>query len=247
MVGLCVLLCRQRRQLIMRAVNLKQQLIGLDTAAVAHEIRQPLMLIQLESRRLLRQLEQQDVPEPAWRTGLDTIQQAAQQIAHTIAALTALFRGSAAGHHPVDLCVVVARALEAERRRLQGIGAGFRIDGLGQAQMLQGDAAQLGVAVANLLRNALDALERQAPSSRRLQVSLQRQADQLLLLVADSGPGFPPDLEGPLIRRSAKLQGMGLGLTLVRTIAAAHGGELQLGRCAQLGGAELRLRLPACR
>lgn len=248
LVGLCVLLSRQRQRLITQAAQLKQQLvIALETAAVVHEIRQPLTLIQLESRRLLRQLEQQDAVDPVWRAGLDTIQQGALQLAHAIAAITALIRGSVVGHRSVDLCSVLRGELETERSRLDGIGAGLCIKGLGQPQILQGDAVLLGIAAANLLRNALDALEFLDSRGRRLRLSLQHQGDQLVLVVADSGPGLPPALEAPLIRRSAKPQGMGLGLMLVHAIAAAHGGELQLGRCPQLGGAELRLRLPVCR
>jgi signal transduction histidine kinase len=123
----------------------------------------------------------------------------------------------------------------------------LRAVGLDAPLWIQGDGEQLGIAAANLLRNACDALALVAPGQRQLLVRLQRQRTRACFTVADSGPGLPQHLAGLQAHGSAKLGGMGLGLVIVQAIAEAHGGELLAGRSRALGGAELRLRLPSRR
>ena len=63
--------------------------------------------------------------------------------------------------------------------------------------------------------------------------------------MADSRPGLPSSNLRDLLMNSSKPNGMGMGLLTVQSIASRHHGVLMLGRCERLGGAELRLRLPA--
>jgi len=98
--------------------------------------------------------------------------------------------------------------------------------------------------VSNLLRNAREALETLPPEQRRLLVSLETRIGKAVLTVADSGPGFDPQVLEALPLATTKPDGTGLGLFVVQTTAENHGGVLRFGRSAELGGAEVRLELP---
>ena len=109
------------------------------------------------------------------------------------------------------------------------------------------DAAQLQMAVGNLLRNAIEALAQQPPEQRRVLVQLQRVGESVDLLIADSGPGFAFDLNGDTLFRSTKAGGTGLGLFVVRTTVSNHHGRMRIGRSHALAGTEVCITLPLAR
>jgi signal transduction histidine kinase len=111
-----------------------------------------------------------------------------------------------------------------------------------------GDAAQIQIAVVNLLRNALEALESAgggldgAPAT--VVVGLERDADTVVLTVADNGPGFPAPETALEPLATSKPTGSGLGLFVVQTTMDNHHGRVVVGR-SPLGGAAVQLIFPA--
>jgi len=110
---------------------------------------------------------------------------------------------------------------------------------------VRGDPAALRGAVGNLIENAV----RHAAEGDGLDVSCRPRAGRAEVVVADRGPGFPAELGDRILDRfvrgpRATGSGAGLGLAVVREVAAAHGGEVRLGR-REGGGAEATLSLPA--
>jgi signal transduction histidine kinase len=84
---------------------------------------------------------------------------------------------------------------------------------------------------------------------RRLSVSLRELPGWVELVMADSGPGFPPewlgrDLGEERLFQSSRTTGMGLGLYLVAATVENHRGRVRLSHSRQLGGAEVTLRFP---
>lgn len=104
------------------------------------------------------------------------------------------------------------------------------------------DAEQMTQVLLNLLLNALQIL----PEGGRIEVAVRQEADAIVLEVADDGPGIAPELYDRVFDPfyTQRSGGIGLGLTVVRQIVAAHHGEISAGR-SHLGGALFRLRLPA--
>ncbi|RKT02731.1 sensor histidine kinase regulating citrate/malate metabolism [Streptomyces sp. 3211.6] len=102
-------------------------------------------------------------------------------------------------------------------------------------------ARDLVTVLGNLVDNALDALT--GVPGGRIAVTVRRDADGLLLRVADNGPGLPEGVD--VFRRgwSGKGEGRGLGLALVRQVAHRHGGSVEAGD-APAGGAAFTARLP---
>lgn len=114
--------------------------------------------------------------------------------------------------------------------------------------LLRGDAGALGQLVVNLVTNALDAVERLPVDERRVTVELTAVARQLIRLdVRDTGPGptseIAPSLFEPFV--TDKADGTGLGLSVAREIARAHGGDILYLR--EQGETCFRVELPAPR
>ncbi len=110
-----------------------------------------------------------------------------------------------------------------------------------------GDRVQLSQVLLNLVLNAMDAVAGQPAASRHVILSSQRSADGGVdLCVADTGPGVAADAARRIFEPffTTKTTGMGMGLSISRTIAEAHGGHLTVEPNAQ-GGATFRLSLPA--
>lgn len=213
------------------------ELAGMS-ASIAHEISQPLAAIVAHAQAGRRWLERPapDV-EQALATLLriaDSADRAARMI-HQVRALAGRMRPEMA---PVDLNEVVAEALalvrhEALDRRipLQPVLA----PGL---PLVHGNRTQLQQVVVNLVRNGLQATE--AVSDRHAPVVVRtgrHGADRLKLAVEDLGVGVAPDALGHLFSPfyTTKPDGMGMGLSICRSIADVHGGELRANRNAGPG------------
>ena len=226
---------------------------SLTAAAVAHEINQPLSSILINAQLLQAQLE--TLPEGDGRTVLRPLLELqvseAERIVTTIEKMRMLLRNVQTDQQRIDLCEVIAGARLYLRNLLRNNGVLIEASGLEQPQWLLGDAAQLQIAVINLIRNAAEALSDSEVDHPRIHLSLERHQEEasgsawLELRVADNGPGFSDlQLEQlPLV--STKPRGSGVGLFVVHTAAQIHGGTLELGCGSTLGGAEVLLRLPA--
>lgn len=245
---------------------------SLTAAAVAHEINQPLSSILVNAQLLQGQLEA--LPEGEGRSALQHLLalqiSESERIVTTIEKMRMLLRNVQTDHQRIDLCEVVSSAQLYLRGLLHSHGVTLETWGLDQPRWLLGDAAQLQIAVANLIRNAVEACSQAEVPSPRLRLSLEQcvTADPaaeapggggapggfpvapegsvwLDLRLADNGSGFSDVQLEQLLLVSTKPEGSGIGLYVANTTAQIHGGSLRLGRSAELGGGEVLLRLPA--
>ena len=95
------------------------------------------------------------------------------------------------------------------------------------ADRVLADRVQIQQVLLNLIRNAMDAME--ASPNRNLVVSVAPAGDsRVRISVADSGPGIAPEIAGQLFQPfvTTKRQGMGVGLSISRTIVESHGGRI---------------------
>ena len=216
---------------------------SLTAAAVAHEINQPLSAVLLQAN-LARDQLLAGADAQVLTTLLEAQVGEAERVVRIVEKMRSLLRNVQTEPHPVDLANVVETALLYRRRTLEESRIEVLCSGLETPCPIAGDRDQLQVAVSNLLRNAREALEASATDRRRLQLSLERSSERVVLTVADSGSGFPRGVLEALPLASTKPWGTGLGLFVVQTTAENHGGQVHYGRSAALGGAEVRLVLP---
>jgi signal transduction histidine kinase len=229
---------------------LRQKLrTSLTAAAVAHEINQPLSSLSLISERLIVQAE----ATPGLAEALPLLQvllRESQRVVELIEKMRMLLHSVETEQGPVSLILATGSALTYLRRLIAADEVELQTTGLeGAGALIHGDGAQLQVAVTNLLRNALAALQEVPRQQRCLEVRLRELPGWVELVVADSGPGFPPQWVGQNLTeeqlfQSTRATGMGLGLYLVGATVENHRGSVRLSRSHALGGAEVTLCFP---
>jgi len=217
---------------------------------LAHEIKNPLTPIQLSAERLQRKLG--DKLENESREMLD---RATATIVAQVEAMKNMvndFRDYAKTPPPnlaaVDLDGLVREVLalyEASRPKVEAALAG-------NLPPVRADANQLRQVLHNLIKNAGEALAEHGASPSlfagegpKILVATRAEERRVALVVADNGPGFPPQLLArafePYVTTKAK--GTGLGLAIVKKIVDEHHGEVVLANRPG-GGAEITIRLP---
>lgn len=241
---------REQTAALRRREELEQKLkTSLTAAAVAHEIQQPLSTILLNSRlanEIVGGLADGDPPGKL-REKLQAIAVDGERVVATMERIRMLLRNVETAHTSMDLAAGLRSNLVFLGGQLHHHSVAVNSSGLDQPCPIQGDGAQLQIAVVNLVRNAIQAMEDTPPSRRQLQLELRRHPQRVEIHVADSGPGFPASYSNDIsweLLKSTKATGMGLGLFLAQTAATNHQGSLRIGRSAELGGAEVVIELP---
>ncbi|MGD0108651.1 MAG: ATP-binding protein [Rhodopila sp.] len=217
--------------------------IGQTAGALAQELTQPLTAIAIyldAARRLLHGGEARSAA--ALATAIDRAdgqaRRAAQLIRHVRSSLS-----DANGERrlvPIRATIIEASELAAIAARQAGIAVDLELDA--DAALLI-DRIQIRQVVFNLMRNAMEAMSEMP--HRRLRVSTDRTESHIVVSIADTGPGLPPEVAARLFQPfvTTKTDGMGIGLSICRTIIATHGGELWLDSGVS-PGATFRFNLP---
>ncbi len=220
---------------------------SLTAAVVAHEINQPLSAILLQAQLALITAQQIGAAAAPLNSPLATLIQEGERVVSTIERMRMLLRNVETPQEPLDLAMVLQNAVLYMQTQISKQGVELSWEAPPQPLPVAGDAVQLQRAIANLIRNSLEALAQTTPGGQgRIELGatlLSQPAETVELRVADNGPGFGDLKLEDLPLTATKHQGMGLGLFVVQTTIANHGGSLAIGRSAS-GGAEVILRLP---
>jgi len=220
---------------------------SLLAASVAHEINLPLGMIRMLCKQAGEQHSQPDsVP---MKELVNSLSHQSQQVSGVIEKMRMLLRNVQTEPQPTDPVAVLQSASRSVKQLLREHGVELEVRGLEPPAkvMLQGDSVQLQMAVSNLLRNGIEAAAEMPPGRRTVVLSLVSHPDELVVEVADSGPGFGFEPSGDTVLSSSKPGGSGLGLFVVRTTLEHHQGRLSFGRCPMLGGARVRMHLLVAR
>jgi PAS domain S-box-containing protein len=211
--------------------------LGQLAGGVAHQIRNPLAAIMNASYVLRRHLspdKHQDVE--------DAIRIIHDEVRHANIIITGLLdyaRVRTPDRNPASIVDLLERILTSE-----WIPSNIRIVREfpeTNAVVSEVDADQLQGAIANVVRNAVDAM----PDGGELSTALGVSGDEIVIRVADTGPGISPQVRGHLFEplHSTKPLGIGLGLVTARRFVEAHGGRIA---CVDVpAGACFEIRLPA--
>jgi C4-dicarboxylate-specific signal transduction histidine kinase len=147
---------------------------------------------------------------------------------------------------PIEINELVQEVLRLVRSDLIHHDVVVQTDFASDLPRARGDAVQIQQVGLNLVMNACDAMTANAPDDRRLFVRTRSQSDELRVTVEDRGRGLPGDMATKIFEPffTSKEHGMGLGLSVCRTILAAHGGTLSTVNNADRGAA-FHFTLPA--
>jgi two-component system sensor kinase FixL len=202
--------------------------LGEMASTLAHEINQPLTAIAnylKGCRRILQRMQGNEVPMLQ-----DAVNQAAEQALRAGQVIRHLrefvARGESERHlEHLPKLIEEASALSLVGAKEKGVRVAFRLDH--SAPLVLADRIQIQQVLLNLIRNAIEAMQ-DAPR-RELAVATQAQADGLVAIsVADTGTGIAPEVAQQLFQPfvTTKKHGMGVGLSICRTIVESHGGKI---------------------
>jgi PAS domain S-box-containing protein len=203
--------------------------LGEMAASIAHEVDQPLSGVVINATASLRFLTGASPNLDEVRDGLHAIARDGRRASDVIARIRALARRTPAEKQPLDIDEVIREVValaDGEARRAR---ARLRIELAGNLPRVLGDRVQLQQVVLNLLLNGLEAMHAVVGRPRELIISTHGEAnDRVRIAVQDSGSGIDPELATRMFEafHTTKHGGMGLGLSISRTIVEQHGGRL---------------------
>jgi len=203
--------------------------LGAMTASIAHEVNQPLSGIVTNASTFLRMLAA-DPPDigGALETARRTIRDG-NRASDVIARLRALFAKKDTATDPVDLNDAAQEVIALSRSNLQRNRVIVRTELADDPPPVTGDRVQLQQVILNLLLNASDAMSGIEDRPRRLEIATARdEDDRIRLAVKDAGVGFGPHGVDKLFEPffTTKSGGMGIGLSVSRSIVESHHGRL---------------------
>jgi C4-dicarboxylate-specific signal transduction histidine kinase len=210
-------------------------------ATLAHELNQPLTAIGNYVAGTRRALADPAAGEDMLSRGLDAIERCAFGAGDIIRSLRRMTSENSSERRPIDPNVVVC---EAAALATVGVGRDVRLGyDLAEGLAVHADPVQLQQVFLNLILNALDAV--QGAPVREIAIATALIGDQVEVRVDDSGHGIAPDLRETMFTPfvSSKPGGMGIGLSVSRTIVEAHGGRISAEN-RRGGGASFGVTLP---
>jgi signal transduction histidine kinase len=199
------------------------------TAAVAHEIRQPLAGMAINAEVAMRYLAQTPLKHDEVRTALNRIKRDVNRTKEVFEGIRALFGKRGQERQPIDLNRIVLGVIESLQAELNSHDIVARHELATELPLVNGHGAQLQEVVFNLINNAVEAMSTTTNRSRVLRVRTEvRDRDEIVVSVQDSGPGIDPNQLDKVFNAfiSTKAHGTGLGLAICRMIVEAHDGKI---------------------
>jgi len=211
--------------------------LGELTTGIAHEVNQPLSAIITNARAGLRRLEGSPSNPIDLRDVLQDIVSDGKRATDVIARIRGLVKQLPTRTAPVDINEVVDDVVALSRRTLHQHHVALELNRGDGLPPVTGDRIQLQQVLLNLVLNATDAMQSVKADARVLEISTARNNGVVRVSVQDSGPG----LNEYSVRRiftpffTTKADGMGVGLSISRSIVEAHGGRLALSKNSDQG------------
>jgi signal transduction histidine kinase len=214
-------------------------------SALAHELNQPLTAAMNYTQAGLRILR---MPSPDLARVQEIMGKSVdriEQVGQIISGLRDFMRKGEPHVASATIEDIVDDALELVWAEANAAGVAVRTSGLAGLAPVLVDKTQIAQVLVNLLRNATQSISAAAPGEGLIQVSGWREGDSVRITVADNGPGVPPEVMARLFEPfvTTKDAGMGLGLSISKSIVESHGGRLWAEN-GQGGGALFHLELP---
>ena len=222
--------------------------VGAMAASIAHEINQPLTSIVTNGNAGLRWL---DRPEPNLeeaRSAFRRVVDEGHRSAQIITGIRAMFRKDSGERSPVAINELVCDVVSTVLRELKKRRISLTLELLDDLSSIEADRVQLEQVLLNLLTNAVDSMAAISERPHVLRVRSEHLEDWVLVSVEDSGTGINPEHAERMFDAffTTKPNGIGLGLSICRSIVEAHGGRLSASN-AHPHGSIFQVTLPtAC-
>jgi hypothetical protein len=241
---------RRARELVAKhrdAAHRTARLIALGefASAIAHELNQPLAAIATYNHSCMRMLQSGNPDPEQLLQAMHICRDQAKRAGRIIQRLRGLLRHPGPALAKQDLNELVAAVLELAEPGAREAGVSFERALSAVPPVVRADRLLIEQAALNLVRNAVEAVQELAPDRRCVTVATHVEPDGSgTLAVSDMGEGVPPDVREHLFDAfvTTKRGGLGLGLSICRSVVEAHGGRIRLDATAR--GARFAFTLP---
>jgi PAS domain S-box-containing protein len=203
--------------------------MGQLTASIAHEVRQPIAGVVANADAALRWLGHAPPNIEEARQSLDSIIKDGNRGSDVIDRIRGLIKNVPPRHDTLDINEAILEVIEMTRSELLQNGVSLQTELATSLPPIRGDRIQLQQIVLNLIMNAVEAMKDTGKESRDLLIStVEDKSNGVTVAVRDSGPGLNPEslerLFDPFY--TTKAGGMGMGLSICRSIVEGHGGRI---------------------
>lgn len=224
----------------------RQRTLGTMSASFAHELSQPLTAILMDAQAIKKSVAAGDSNAHEILESIQEIENSTQRTVTLVERIRNFIRPAQTDYQFVNMKTLlddVAQLLAYEIRK-QKIQFQFDVDAA--ECWVHGDHVQLSQIVLNVYRNAMQAMDMTV--DKTIFVTLESTPSQVVLRVRDTGPGVSADMKSVVGEpfMSSKEDGLGVGLSISKTIAEMHNGSLTISNAVD-GGALVELNLPAAR
>ena len=234
----------QQRRVELAHVN-RFSTAGDMAASISHEINQPLgaILCNAETAAIMLRSHSPDLDE--MRNIVDDILRDNTRATEVLRHLRSFVKKVPSEQRRFDLNDEVTETLKFLSPEARSRGVILRSKFAGVPLPVEGDPIQLEQVLSNLIINAMDAMSETPPPEKIVTVATALDGGFAEVSIADTGPGIAPEIRAKVFEPfySTKPEGMGMGLSIVRTIIEAHNGEIRAENSYH-GGGLFRVRLP---
>jgi PAS domain S-box-containing protein len=203
--------------------------MGQITAAIAHEVKQPITAMAANAAAASRWLDARPPNLKEARQALQSIVETSLRAGNVVDRIHALIKKAPPRKDRLDINEVICEVIELARGEAIKAGVSVQTDLADSLPPVYGDRVQLQQVNLNLIINAIEAMSGMAAAPRELLVTTgPAEPDGVLVAVRDSGPGLAPAALQRLFNPfyTTKATGLGMGLSICRSIIEAHGGRL---------------------
>ena len=218
---------------------------GEMAASIAHEINQPLGAI-LNNGETAKIILKSRSPDPAMKEIVDDIVRDNLRATEIIGRLRSFMKKVPSETNDFDLNEIIAETIKFLSPEARSRDILLRSKPNGTPLRINGDAIQLQQVLSNLILNALDATSDTRQGEKAVSVEATHDGKFAEISIADTGPGVSPEAAKKIFDPffSTKDHGMGMGLSIVRTILEAHHGQIEVDNRNGAKGAVFRVKLP---
>ena len=203
--------------------------MGQLTASIAHEVSQPIHAVAINAQAASLWLAAQPPDLEEVRKILARIVEKSNRAGDVIDRIRALVKKAPQRKDRLEINGAIREVIELTRGEAEKNGVSVRTQLADDLPLVQGDRVQLQQVIVNLIVNAVQAMSGVGDGARELLISTgTAESEGVLVTVRDSGPGLPPSSLERLFDAfyTTKADGMGMGLSICRSIIEAHGGRL---------------------
>lgn len=221
--------------------------LGELSGGIAHELNQPLTAILSNAQAGQRFLARTPIDVAELRAIFDDIVSEDKRAGEIIRRLRRLFAAGEVQRQRMDVNALIVDSVTMLSSDMISHRVTCTTELATHLPPVNADPVQLQQVLVNLMMNAVEAMDQQPATQRRLVLASRRGADNSVeVTVTDSGPGIAPGEAEQVFAPfySTKAAGMGLGLSVCRTIIGAHGGRIWV-QPGRLGGAQFGFSVPA--